>query len=85
MNTPSDDNSKTDSAEEEGLVVLGLAHAIGKWRYEEDCKKRPNYHDGTARKTWEELGDVEQWSWYRNPPVNTEASQWLSQKTNDNR
>jgi hypothetical protein len=39
--------------------------ARGKADYEADVRKRPTYHDGGARKTWEQLGSVEQWSWNR--------------------
>lgn len=35
--------------------------------YEEDCRRRPLYHDGAPRKSWHKLGDVAQQSWYRNP------------------
>lgn len=35
--------------------------------YEEDCRRRPNYSDGTPRKPWDALGALEQWSWQRNP------------------
>ena len=37
----------------------------GKSLYDADCKERPTYHDGTPRKRWDQLGDVEQWSWNR--------------------
>jgi hypothetical protein len=39
--------------------------ARGKADYEADVRNRPTYHDGTPRKTWEQLGEVEQWSWNR--------------------
>lgn len=39
----------------------------GKEAYEEDVKSRPSYHDGSHRKTWKQLGAVEQWTWERNP------------------
>jgi len=29
----------------------------GKEAYELDCARQPNYHDGTKRKTWEQLPD----------------------------
>ena len=35
----------------------------GKRAYEEDVKRRPNYHDGTPRKQWDELGTLEQSTW----------------------
>ena len=37
----------------------------GKADYEADCTKTPNYHDGAPRKSWNQLGEVEQWSWNR--------------------
>jgi hypothetical protein len=39
----------------------------GQEAYERDLQQRPFYHDGGQRKTWEQLGDVERWSWERNP------------------
>lgn len=35
--------------------------------YEEDCRRCPNYHDGTPRKPWDELDAVAQISWQRCP------------------
>lgn len=35
----------------------------GQVDYELDLAKTPNYHDGTPRKTWDQLGKLEQWSW----------------------
>lgn len=37
----------------------------GRAAYEADVRKRPTYGDGSPRKTWEQLGKVEQWSWTR--------------------
>lgn len=39
--------------------------------YEEDVRRKPTYHDGTPRKAWSELGEVEQWTWKRNPTPRT--------------
>lgn len=39
--------------------------ARGKAEYALDLLRRPLYHDGAPRKTWEQLGPVEQWSWTR--------------------
>lgn len=39
----------------------------GQNAYEEDCSRQPRYADGTERKSWAQLGDVERWSWERNP------------------
>lgn len=33
--------------------------------YEEDCRRCPNYPDGSPRKPWHALGPVAQDSWYR--------------------
>lgn len=33
--------------------------------YEADVKRRPNYHDGTPRRRWEELPKEIQESWSR--------------------
>lgn len=35
----------------------------GKKAYEADLAKKPNYHDGTKRKTWQELPEFARWSW----------------------
>lgn len=37
----------------------------GQIAYEADVKRKPFYHDGTPRKQWTELNDIEQWSWGR--------------------
>jgi len=42
----------------------------GREAYEADCAIQPNYHDGTPRKTWDELDSLCQWSWGR-PPHNS--------------
>lgn len=39
--------------------------AEGRRAYEADVQERPLYHDGTPRKSWDQLGDVERWSWAR--------------------
>lgn len=31
--------------------------------YEIDLMFRPNYHDGTPRKTWDQLGELERSTW----------------------
>lgn len=38
---------------------------LGRELYEADVAAQPAYGDGTARKTWEQLGAVERWSWER--------------------
>lgn len=37
----------------------------GRQAYEASLADTPLYHDGTPRKTWAQLGDVERWSWER--------------------
>lgn len=37
--------------------------APGQVDYEADLKRRPNYHDGSPRKSWDELDDIARWSW----------------------
>lgn len=37
----------------------------GQLAYEADVALRPNYHDGSPRKTWDELDNIERWSWSR--------------------
>lgn len=35
----------------------------GRAEYESDLARRPVYHDGTPRKTWAQLGDLERSTW----------------------
>jgi len=35
----------------------------GQVDYEADLQRRPTYHDGTPRKSWDELDDIARWSW----------------------
>ncbi|GLR55162.1 hypothetical protein KYK30_31920 [Shinella yambaruensis] len=44
----------------------------GRVAYEASIAAAPLYHDGTPRKPWDQLGDVERWSWER--PVSTKPS-----------
>ena len=37
----------------------------GRADYEADLVRRPLYHDGTPRKTWDQLGELERWWWER--------------------
>lgn len=37
----------------------------GQVDYEADVKRRPTYHDGTPRVSWDALDDVARWSWER--------------------
>lgn len=50
----------------EGSPVFVEIHP-GQIAYEEDCRRKPTYHDGTPRKSWEQLDEIEQLSWRRNP------------------
>lgn len=43
----------------------------GQMAYEADCKARPTYDDGSKRKVWGQLGEVERLSWERNPTART--------------
>jgi len=51
----------------------------GRAAYAASLAAQPTYHDGTPRKTWEQLGEVEQWSWSRtftpSPPMELVGSQ----------
>jgi hypothetical protein len=42
----------------------------GRKAYSEDLRKRPTYHDGKPRKTWEQLHPIARFSWER--PVRTQ-------------
>lgn len=35
--------------------------------YIEDCKRKPNYHTGEPRRTWEDLPEYIQATWEKNP------------------
>ncbi len=39
----------------------------GQIAYEADITRHPSYHDGTPRRTWENLSEVIQSSWEKNP------------------
>jgi hypothetical protein len=41
------------------------AKSQGQIDYEADVLRRPTYHDGTPRKTWDELSDIARYSWKR--------------------
>ena len=43
----------------------GNYKTVGEARYVYDCLQRPLYHNREKRKTWEDLGEVEKWSWER--------------------
>jgi hypothetical protein len=42
---------------------MNITKTQGQIDYEKDVKHKPNYHDGTARKKWSELREIEQYSW----------------------
>lgn len=42
----------------------------GQLAYEEDCGRRPTYHDGGIRHTWAELSGPIRAGWERNPTPN---------------
>jgi hypothetical protein len=44
-----------------------MTRTPGRVAYESDVRAEPTYHDGTPRRTWEQLSDVARWSWERNP------------------
>lgn len=46
---------------------MDITKTQGKIDYEIDVKRKPNYHDGTPRKQWSELSDIEQYSWVKSP------------------
>jgi len=37
----------------------------GKEAYERDLERRPFYHDGTKRRSWDALSEIARWSWCR--------------------
>jgi hypothetical protein len=39
----------------------------GEQAYEADVKACPNYHDGTPRRTWDEIGPVSRATWDKYP------------------
>jgi hypothetical protein len=42
-----------------------MGKTSGQLAYEMDLAKTPLYHDGGKRRTWEQLGEIERWSWER--------------------
>lgn len=53
--------------------------ATGKTEYETDVAQRPTYHDGTPRKTWEQLDKISQYSWDRGETVwDATAQKWIA-------
>lgn len=46
----------------------------GQVAYEADLAAEPLYNDRTRRKTWNELGELERWSWERNPTARAQTA-----------
>lgn len=77
VNGPADSNRHLEFTTIEGAADF-LAHTgrrsiadeiRGKLAYDADCAARPLYHDGTRRRSWASLGDLERSTWRRNPTV----------------
>ena len=47
--------------------VLAKDSMTAEQAYREDLARRPNYDDGSPRKSWQELGEVERSTWVKNP------------------
>lgn len=54
------------------------AASRGRKAYDEDCVRRPTYHDGTLRPTWEQLDEVARWSWDRAASDDSPADERVS-------
>ena len=50
---------------ERGEAEPIIEQPTGRTLYDRDVARRPNYHDGTPRKQWDELSDIARWSWNR--------------------
>lgn len=62
MGKPTDtENTETAQA----LTTQSGSKSAGQIDYEKDLVLQPNYPDGTPRKTWDQLGELEQSSWHR--------------------
>jgi len=49
-----------------GIEVTPVSYkTIGQLRYEQDVRREPVYHDGSPRRTWDELTAAARWSWER--------------------
>lgn len=66
-------NTKVELPPPSGPMKTG-----GQADYEADLQRRPHYHDGTDRKTWDQLGAVEKWSWERPHKVDQAPSTVVS-------
>jgi len=54
---------KQSEAARNGVDLHRLVITKGQKAYERDLKARPFYHDGKPRKTWDQLGKLEQSTW----------------------
>lgn len=52
----------------------------GREAYEEDCRRNPTYHDGTPRRLWDEISEIAQYSWNRDPRPRTFSTRPPSQE-----
>lgn len=59
-------------ASETDVAIRANPDLRGRRAYEASLAAAPLYQDGTPRKTWDQLGDVERWSWERQ--VTTKSS-----------
>lgn len=51
----------------------------GQKSYERECKMIPNYHDGTRRKSWDELCDQARANWEAKPSMRfTSIPKWAN-------
>lgn len=48
-------------------MSVSVYRSAGELAYLEDCRRQPAYHDGTPRKSWDELPDYVRDTWGRNP------------------
>jgi len=44
-----------------------LTKSLGQLAYEEDVRRKPLYHDGTPRRSWDKIAAIARESWERNP------------------
>jgi hypothetical protein len=46
----------------------------GQQAYEDNVRRRPYYHNGDPRRSWDQLDEVTQWSWNKNPTPREHAA-----------
>ena len=49
------------------IAATAIKTYTPKEAYIEDCRRRPFYHDGGERKTWEQLSEYARKTWEKNP------------------